>query len=192
MVSDGFARGVMRETNLGRGFQMRQFVRLAAGLAFVVAAAGFGTAPVQAREVVAFRDNMPAGTIVVKTHERKLYLVMGDGRALRYPVGVGKASKQWTGTTRIDGKYVAPAWSPPKEVKRDVPSLPDVIPGGSPRNPMGAAAMTLAGGEYAIHGTNVPRSIGGYVSYGCIRMFNHDITDLYARVNVGTPVVVMR
>jgi lipoprotein-anchoring transpeptidase ErfK/SrfK len=172
---------------------MRQFGRPLAGMALVVAAAGFlGAAPVQAREVVAFRDNVPAGTIVVKTHERRLYLVMGDGKALRYPVGVGKASKQWIGTTRIDGKYVAPAWSPPKEVKRDVPSLPDVIPGGSPRNPMGAAAMTLAGGEYAIHGTNVPNSIGGFVSYGCIRMYNQDVVDLYSRVSVGTTVAVVR
>ena len=85
-----------------------------------------------------------------------------------------------------------PAWSPPKEVKRDKPSLPDVIPGGSPRNPMGAAAMTLAGGEYAIHGTNVPSSIGGFVSYGCIRMFNQDVVDLYSRVSVGTTVMVVR
>jgi lipoprotein-anchoring transpeptidase ErfK/SrfK len=170
---------------------MRQFLRPLAGVAFVVAAA-FGTAPVQAREVVAFHDNVPAGTIVVKTHERRLYLVMGDGRALRYPVGVGMGSKQWSGTTRIDGKYVAPAWSPPKEVKRDKPSLPDVIAGGSPKNPMGAAAMTLAGGEYAIHGTNMPRSIGGFVSYGCIRMYNEDVLDLYSRVSVGTTVSVVR
>ena len=187
-----FAHRMMRKTSLGRGFHMRQLGRPLAGLAFVVAAAGFGTAPVQAREVVAFRDNVPAGTIVVKTHERRLYLVIGDGRAMRYPVGVGMGSKQWSGTTRIDGKYVAPAWSPPKDVKRDKPSLPDVIAGGSPRNPMGAAAMTLAGGEYAIHGTNVPRSIGGFVSYGCIRMFNQDIVDLYSRVGVGTTVVVAR
>ena len=153
----------------------------------------FGVAPVQAREVVAFRDNtVSAGTIVIRTHERRLYYVMGDGRAVRYPVGVGKSGKQWSGTTRIDGKYVKPAWSPPKEVKRDKPSLPDVIPGGSPRNPMGAAAMTLAGGEYAIHGTNVPGSVGGFVSYGCIRMFNQDVVDLYSRVSVGTTVMVVR
>jgi lipoprotein-anchoring transpeptidase ErfK/SrfK len=172
---------------------MRQFGRPLAGMAFVVAAAGLsGAAPAEAREVVAFRDNVPAGTIVVRTHERRLYLTMGDGRAIRYPVGVGMGSKQWTGTTRIDGKHVAPAWSPPKEVKRDKPSLPDVIPGGSPRNPMGAAAMTLAGGEYAIHGTNVPRSIGGFVSYGCIRMYNQDVLDLYSRVSVGTTVMVVR
>jgi lipoprotein-anchoring transpeptidase ErfK/SrfK len=152
-----------------------------------------GATAAEAREVVTFRDNsISAGTIVVRTNERRLYYVMGDGKAIRYPVGVGRASKQWTGTTRIDGKYVKPAWSPPKEVKRDKPSLPDVIPGGSPKNPMGAAAMTLAGGEYAIHGTNVPGSVGGFVSYGCIRMYNQDVVDLYSRVSVGTTVMVVR
>jgi Uncharacterized protein conserved in bacteria len=114
----------------------------------------------------------------------------GSGSRVRYPVGVGKAGKQWAGTTSIDGKYRNPAWSPPAEVRRDRPSMPDVIPGGSPRNPMGVAAMTLAGGEYAIHGTNMPGSVGGFVSYGCVRMYNEDITDLYQRVSVGTTVVV--
>ncbi len=75
-------------------------------------------------------------------------------------------------------------------MKRDNPSIPDVIPGGSPSNPMGVAAMTLAGGEYAIHGTNRPNSVGGYVSYGCVRMYNQDISDLFDRVEVGTQVVV--
>src|SRR5712692_3259386 len=98
----------------------------------------------------------------------------------------------WAGQTSIDGKYVHPAWSPPADVKHDKPQLPDVIPGGSPRNPMGVAAMTLNGGQYAIHGTNVPCSVGGFVSYGCIRMYNQDITDLFGRVSVGTPVVVTR
>jgi len=133
-----------------------------------------------------------AGTIVVKTNERRLYLVVDSQHALRYPVGVGKAGKQWAGTSHIDGKYLQPAWSPPAEVKHDKPSLPDVIPGGTPQNPMGVAAMTLAGTEYAIHGTNMPGSIGGFVSYGCIRMYNQDITDLFDRVNVGTTVVVTR
>ena len=149
-------------------------------------------APAAAREIVASPAGYSAGTIVVRTSERRLYLVLGDGRALRYPVGVGKAGKAWAGTTQIDGKYIRPAWAPPAEVKHDNPSLPDVIPGGSPRNPMGAAAMTLAGGQYAIHGTNMPGSIGGFVSYGCIRMFNQDILDLYERVSVGTAVVVVR
>ena len=113
--------------------------------------------------------------------------------AARKPVGdVGRAGKQWSGTTSISGKYIKPDWSPPADVKRDKPNIPNLIPGGSPRNPMGAAAMTLSGGEYAIHGTNVPGSIGGFVSYGCIRMFNADVLDLYARASVGTTVVVTR
>src|SRR6202166_4453562 len=150
------------------------------------------TATAQARETVAFNAGYSAGTIVIRTNERRLYLVLGNGQAIRYMVGVGRAGKQWAGTSRIDGKYIKPAWSPPDEVRRDKPSLPAVIPGGSPRNPMGVAAMTLAGGEYAIHGTNVPGSVGGFVSYGCIRMLNPDITDLYQRVSVGTTVVVTR
>jgi lipoprotein-anchoring transpeptidase ErfK/SrfK len=141
-------------------------------------------------ELVEITENYAPGTIVVKTGERRLYLILSDGHAMRYPVGVGKAGRQWSGTTRIDGKYIKPAWSPPDAVRRDKPNLPEVIPGGSPRNPMGVAAMTLAGGEYAIHGTNVPNSVGGYVSYGCIRMLNDDITDLYQRVSVGTKVTV--
>lgn len=141
-------------------------------------------------DLVAFRGDYSPGTIVVKTSERRLYLVLDDRHAVRYPVGVGKPGKQWAGVTRIDGKYREPAWSPPADVKRDNPNMPNVIPGGSPANPMGVAAMTLAGGEYAIHGTNRPSSIGGFVSYGCVRMYNEDITDLYQRVSVGTSVVV--
>jgi len=163
------------------------------GLASALALAVVATpTSVAARDVVAFDSFYPAGTVVVVTHQRRLYYVVGYGQAIRYPVGVGRAGKQWAGATRIDGKYIRPAWAPPAEVRRDKPSLPAVIPGGSPRNPMGVAALTLAGGQYAIHGTNVPRSIGGNVSYGCIRMYNEDITDLYARVRVGTPVMVMR
>ena len=143
--------------------------------------------PKRGRNSSVFSGEYAPGTIVVKTSERRLYLILDYGHAMRYPVGVGKSGKQWAGTTQIDGKYRNPAWSPPGEVKRDKPNMPDVIPGGSPRNPMGVAAMTLAGGEYAIHGTNVPGSVGGFVSYGCIRMLNDDITDLYQRVSVGTP-----
>ena len=145
-----------------------------------------------ARDVVPFGSGYSGGTVVVVTHQRRLYYVIGNGQAIRYPVGVGRAGKQWSGATQIDGKYVRPAWSPPREVKRDKPSLPNVIPGGAPSNPMGAAAMTLSGGEYAIHGTNQPGSIGGFVSYGCIRMYNADVLDLYNRVGWGTTVVVTR
>jgi len=89
----------------------------------------------QAREIVGFSDPYSSGTVVVKTSERALYYVLGNGKAMRYPVGVGRAGKQCTGTARISGKYLKPAWSPPEEVKRDKPSLPNVIPGGSPSNP---------------------------------------------------------
>jgi len=149
-----------------------------------------GAAPVSAGyETVAAAGYEP-GTIVIHTHERRLYYFIGGGRALRYPVGVGRAGMQWSGTSYIDGKYLNPAWRPPDDIRRDKRGLPDVIPGGSPENPMGVAALTLSGGEYAIHGTNTPSSIGGFVSHGCIRMYNEDITDLYSRVGYHTPVVV--
>lgn len=175
---------------------MRLAIRTAKAVSFAAAAFGTlvatsGTASARP-EVVGIAGDYSPGTIVVKTSERKLYLVLDGSHAMRYPVGVGKAGRQWAGTTKIDGKYKNPAWAPPADVRRDKPELPDVIPGGSPRNPMGVAAMTLSGGEYAIHGTNVPNSVGGYVSYGCIRMLNQDITDLYERVSIGTTVVVAR
>jgi len=133
-----------------------------------------------------------AGTIVVETSERKLHLVLAEGEVITYPVGVGKAGKSWSGTGAIAGKYIRPAWSPPRRLKLEKPGTPDYIPGGSPKNPMGAAAMTLNVDQYAIHGTNDPGSIGGFVSFGCIRMHNRDILDLYKRVKVGTRVVVLK
>lgn len=144
-----------------------------------------------AREVVPFTDGARPGSVVISVSQRRLYLVNGDGTAIRYPVAVGRPGKQWFGTAAIDGKYVRPAWSPPREVKRDNPRLPNLIAGGSPHNPMGAAAMTLSGGEYAIHGTNRPSSVGTWASYGCIRMYNQDVVDLYDRVSVGTPVTMV-
>ncbi|MET0606731.1 MAG: L,D-transpeptidase [Beijerinckiaceae bacterium] len=150
-------------------------------------------APAAAKEIVRYKGPGSPGSIVVKQQERRLYLVQDDGTAIRYPVAVGKPAKQWGGETEVMGKHVEPAWSPPDEIKADNPALPDVIPGGSPRNPMGARALTLTGGgQYAIHGTNRPNSIGTFASYGCIRMFNEDIIDLYDRVKVGTPVIVTR
>src|SRR5476649_2974810 len=172
---------------------LRIAVALAATLGATLAAGMLMSSAAEARpDVVGFRGDYSPGTIVVKTNERRLYLVVDPEHAVRYPVGVGRSGKQWAGTTRIDGKYRNPAWSPPAEVKRDKPSMPSVIPGGSPRNPMGVAAMTLSGGEYAIHGTIMSGSVGGFVSYGCIRMLNADISDLYQRGSVGTTVVVAR
>jgi len=150
------------------------------------------TSPAFAREVVPFNGDVAPGTIMVRISERRLYLVLGQGRALRYSVGVGRVGRQWEGSSFIDSKRVRPDWAPPPDIARDHPNLPRVVPGGSPQNPMGIAALTLSGGDYAIHGTNKPGSIGGFVSYGCIRMHNRDITDLYGRVGVGTPVIVAR
>ncbi len=136
-------------------------------------------------------SNFAPGTIVVRTHARRLYFITDSGRAVSYPVGVGKAGMRWTGTAYIAGKYIKPAWSPPEMIRREKPGIADVFPSGSPRNPMGAAALVLDRGEYAIHGTNAPGTIGGFVSHGCIRMYNSDIMDLYTRVSVGTQVVVL-
>src|SRR5215211_6328162 len=137
------------------------------------------------RKVVDYVGSEPPGTVVVRTKERRLYFVVADKKAISYPVGVGKAGKQWQGVATVDGVYVEPAWSPTPEIKRDNPKLPDVIPGGSPKNPMGARALTLTGGKYAIHGTNRPESVGKDASYGCIRMLNAHVIDLYDRVAVG-------
>jgi lipoprotein-anchoring transpeptidase ErfK/SrfK len=172
---------------------MSYVLRSLAVLAAVVVLAAFdsGQRPAEAQATVAFQG-YPVGTVVVRTNQRRLFLVVGEGRAISYPVGVGRAGQQWSGTASISGKYIRPAWSPPEEIRRDNPGLPYVIPGGAPTNPMGAAALTIAGGEYAIHGTNRPGSVGGFVSYGCIRMLNSDILDLFERVGVGTPIVVER
>lgn len=159
--------------------------RLALGVA--VAAAFFvtqGPHDAQARDVVAMRGYAP-GSIVVSTGQRMLYFVLPGERAVRYPVGVGRAGLAWHGHARIARKDLEPAWT------RE-PGRSEVIPAGSPRNPMGAAAMGLDRGNYAIHGTNDPSSIGGYVSHGCIRMHNQDVLDLYFRAPVGTPVIVLQ
>jgi len=159
-------------------------------LAFVTAGI-LAPASSSAREIVHL-NGYSAGTIVVKTNERRLYYILDDGKALRYPVGVGRAGMAWAGTAYIDGKYIKPGWSAPESIRKDYARLPQVVPGGSSSNPMGAAAMTLSGGEYAIHGTNNPGSVGHFVSHGCIRMYNQDIIDLYERVSFGTKVVVLR
>lgn len=165
--------------------------------AFTSALAAFGLlaglSGAEARRSTPFdASQYPGGTIVVRNSERALYHVRGwGGGVVRYPVAVGKPGKQWLGTARIRGKYRQPAWSPPAEVKRDKPHLPNVIAGGSPKNPMGPRALLLDRDQYAIHGTNRPRSIGTFASYGCIRMRNEDIVELFGEVGVGTQVVVV-
>ena len=175
-------------------------------LAFALTLAALSVAPslVRAEEAElvaeAMADRPPlidfsdyaSGTIVVSTSARRLHLVQANGEVLSYPVGVGRAGRTWTGTGYIRGKYIRPAWSPPRAIRLVRPDLPDVVPAGDPKNPMGAAAMVLSVDQYAIHGTNNPSSIGGYVSFGCIRMHNSDVLDLYKRVKVGTRVVVLQ
>lgn len=150
------------------------------------------TQPASAKTIVSYQG-IARGAIVIRTGQRKLYFGLGNGKAIRYRVGVGRRGKQWTGSTYINGKRRKPAWSPTRQIIRDNPRIARVIPGGSPRNPMGDAALLLArSGQFAIHGTNRPGSIGGFVSYGCIRMHNRDIRDLYKRVRHGTKVTVKR
>jgi lipoprotein-anchoring transpeptidase ErfK/SrfK len=170
-----------------RGVLMRSviFAALVAAIFFGVARPG-----ANAREVVTF-SGYPHGSIVVRTGERRLYYVQANGSAIRYPVGVGKAGMAWHGRAYVERKLVRPAWAPPADIRRADPYLPSAIPGGSPRNPMGEAVLGLDRGNYAIHGTNDPSSIGHFVSHGCIRMYNQDIVDLYSRVAVGTAVFVL-
>lgn len=143
-------------------------------------------------KVVKLKNTYEPGSVVVATGSRKLYFVLPDGRGIEYPCAVGRPDKQWFGKLTMSGKHVRPAWSPPDEIRRDNPRLPDVIPSGAPNNPMGERAITLSPGEYAVHGTNRPDSIGNPASYGCIRMHNHDIVDLYERVTVGAPIIAVK
>jgi lipoprotein-anchoring transpeptidase ErfK/SrfK len=168
-------------------------LRHIAATTLALSIAGPAALPAQAREIVDLRDGrFDPGTIVIRTGERKLYFVVSPGEAIRYTIAVGKAGKQWRGVKYVEELQVDPAWSPPAEVKRDNPRLPDVIPGGSSRNPMGARVIGLGPtGQYAIHGTNMPNTVGTAASYGCFRMHNQDVIDLYARVRMGTPVVVL-
>jgi lipoprotein-anchoring transpeptidase ErfK/SrfK len=145
----------------------------------------FTTPYANARDVVPFEFGYRPGTIVVVTAARQLFYVLNNKQAIRYPVGVGRAGMAWHGAARVARKDLHPAWV-------EIPGRTQTIPGGSPHNPMGAAAMGLDHGNYAIHGTNDPASIGGFVSHGCIRMYNADIMDLYARTPIGAEVYVTR
>jgi lipoprotein-anchoring transpeptidase ErfK/SrfK len=147
----------------------------------------------EARDMVSFAPSVQPGTIVISARQRKLFLVVSPGVAIRYSVAVPKSGKEWSGAATIDAKYVNPDWVPPPIVKQDHPELPNFIPGGSPRNPMGVRAITLDRFQVAIHGTTnkMRSSIGTAASYGCIRMLNEDVADLYDRVSVGSPVVMM-
>jgi lipoprotein-anchoring transpeptidase ErfK/SrfK len=141
------------------------------------------------KEIVSYDSSYKPGTIVVETSERRLYLVLDDGKALRYGVGVGRDGFRWSGTHRITRTAEWPGWTPPPAMRKRVPDLPAFMPGG-PNNPLGARALYIGSTLYRIHGTSEPWTIGQAVSSGCIRMVNDDVIDLYNRVKVGALVVV--
>ena len=141
------------------------------------------------RQVVSYPTREAPGTIIIDTPNTYLYLVMGNGQAMRYGIGVGRDGFTWSGTQTITRKAEWPAWTPPPEMIQRQPYLPRHMAGG-PGNPLGARAMYLGGTIYRIHGTNAPETIGTHVSSGCLRLTNEDVTDLYSRVNVGTKVIV--
>lgn len=145
--------------------------------------------PEYKRTAVFYRTTEAPGTIIINTSERFLYLVQGNGRALRYGIGVGRDGFQWQGLQKISRKQEWPDWTPPPEMIARQPYLPRFMAGG-PGNPMGARALYLGATVYRIHGTNQPQTIGSAISSGCFRLVNADVADLYDRVPVGTKVII--
>lgn len=149
-----------------------------------------GSGPIP-RRIVSYPNNHEPGTIVISTRERRLYLVLGEGRALRYGIGVGRVGFTWSGVKRITSKREWPDWTPPPQMLKRRPDLPRYMPGG-PENPLGARALYLGSTLYRIHGSNEPETIGQAVSSGCFRLTNEDVIDLYDRVKVGAKVIVQQ
>jgi lipoprotein-anchoring transpeptidase ErfK/SrfK len=142
------------------------------------------------RQVVSYYGREAPGTVIIDTPNTYLYLVLGNGQAMRYGIGIGRDGFTWSGTQTITRKAEWPAWTPPPEMIARQPYLPRHMTGG-PGNPLGARAMYLGGTIYRIHGTNAPETIGTRVSSGCLRLTNEDVIDLYSRVSVGTKVIVL-
>lgn len=149
-----------------------------------------GYSPIS-RTTVSYPGSHAPGTIVINTSERRLYLVLGEGRALRYGIGVGRDGFRWAGTTAVSAKREWPSWTPPAQMLKRRPDLPRFMKGGTD-NPLGARAMYLGSSLYRIHGSNEPETIGTAVSSGCFRLTNDDVIDLYNRVRVGAKVIVQR
>jgi len=149
-----------------------------------------GSSPIP-RTTVSYPGQHRPGTIIINTSERRLYLITGNGQALRYGIGVGRDGFTWSGVKRISSKKEWPGWTPPAQMRRRRPDLPSHMAGGL-ENPLGARAMYLGSSLYRIHGSNEPETIGQAVSSGCFRMTNEDVIDLYNRVAVGTTVIVQR
>jgi len=141
------------------------------------------------REVVSFGENEAPGTIIISTKQRRLYYVLGGGKAIRYAIAVGKEGYSWSGTSTVSSKREWPDWNPPAEMRARRPDLPVHMAGG-PNNPLGARALYLGDTLYRIHGTNEPWYMGTARSSGCIRMTNDDVIDLYNRTKIGATVIV--
>jgi lipoprotein-anchoring transpeptidase ErfK/SrfK len=149
-----------------------------------------GLAPELQRQVVDYPTRIAAGTVIIDTAQTYLYYVLGDGKAIRYGIGVGRDGFTWSGTQAVTRKAEWPDWTPPQEMIGRQPYLPRWMAGGV-GNPLGARAIYLGNTIYRIHGTNAPETIGHKVSSGCIRMLNSDVIELYSRVDVGTKIVVL-
>jgi len=154
-------------------------------------ALGFGLYRIVPKEEIAFKENYAPGTIIVRQRERRLYYVLGSGKALKYAIAVGREGSAWSGTSTVSAKREWPDWTPTPAILQRQPDLPRHVEGG-PGNPLGARALYLGGTMYRIHGTNEPWRIGEEASSGCIRLTNDDIIDLYDRTKLGATVVVQR
>ncbi len=193
----GQALSAAADLSAAAGIRRAAFADAADGSAAIDAAAARSGDPTQRpfdpryeKQVVDYHGKEGPGTIVIDTPNKFLFLVQGDGKALRYGIGVGRPGFTWSGVKTISAKKEWPDWTPPPEMLVRRPDLPRHMEGG-PQNPLGARAMYLGSSLYRIHGSNEPWTIGTNVSSGCIRMRNEDVIDLYGRVNVGTKVIVI-
>jgi lipoprotein-anchoring transpeptidase ErfK/SrfK len=141
-------------------------------------------------KIVDFETRAAAGDIIISTRQNRLYLVLGNGRAVMYRVATARKGFEWSGSHQVSAKTTWPSWSPPAEMRKRHPELPAFMAGGK-KNPLGARALYLGSSIYRIHGTNEPKSIGKAASSGCIRMLNDDVTELYRHVKVGARVTVL-
>jgi len=173
------------------GMNARTLMTVLAALAMAAVLGWTGPATAASRDIVETGDDFGYGTIVIKTSEKRLYYSLGNGKAIRYSVAVGSPRNQWFGTTWVSEKKENPSWTPTPSMRRRNPRLPNYMAPG-PRNPLGVRALYLGWTAYRIHGTNAPGSIGHAVSNGCIRMLNEDVVDLFERVHIGAPVMVLR
>ena len=186
MDDDFFGFRRQQQPMIQPGMQQRGYPNYGPGSDYFGGGSGGGQI---ARERVASPVAQPPGSIFISTSERRLYLILGNGEALRYGIGVGRDGFRWTGTHHVSAKKEWPGWTPPAEMRRRRPDLPRYLAGGI-ENPLGARALYLGSTLYRIHGSNEPETIGHAVSSGCFRMTNEDVTDLYSRVPVGALVVV--